>query len=449
MSTAVPRLSIARVQSPPEGARRAGTLPAGSTHGGSGKGFHELLRQMRSRTAPAAGSSRTEGKSLPPELSRAGLRGKKVMPAKKIGPGGLPGVYFLNGTVAFSSVTAAGNRDVESGYDAGRGGRRDSFSREGGAKQRPSVVAATAPEASDRVAEEVTNSWKRRLLTPATVNFDVAPAPVPSSVRKSTVSSGPGRGKAADSTLALPRVGGVGQGLTLPPLAALPPAAAVGEGKNVKPGRPERAVVTVLREMERSRDPRDAAATKKTSTHRLGPVTRRKGESSQGLPTVLTQFMSALSIPKPVATGKTYGAALAGSSRFTKAIGQHLLIMVGQNQHEAILSLDPPHLGHLQVHLSTTRQNLNALFVSPYPDVRQALEAALPALRQALAQQGVALAGAFVADGGRRDASSDGNTRRFIRALPLPGVTGPGAVEFTSYPGMGNRAARGIINTYV
>ena len=373
-----------------------------------------------------------------------GLQGKKVTPDKVLKPGLLPGVHFLNSVAVFPPAVAAPRQD------AGRGGRRYSAPKGGGPEQRLSVaVATTAQDAPDRVAVDVTNGGKRGLPKPVTANFDEARALPSRSVREPSASATAGREKFGGLPLALPRAAGAQRSLTMPPIAALPPPTPAGEKVSGKPRGQEGVVATALREMERSRNPRDVEAAKKVSAQRLDPVPQKKGESPQGLPSGLTQFISVVSVPEPAASGKTYGEVLAGHSHFAKAMGQHILLMLGQNRHEAILNLDPPHLGHLQIHLAAKQQNLNALFVSPNPDVRQALEAALPVLRQALAQQGVALAGAFVADGGRRHSPSDENARRLVRSFPLPGVTGLGAVGSGSYPGIGNRMVRGIINTYV
>jgi len=93
--------------------------------------------------------------------------------------------------------------------------------------------------------------------------------------------------------------------------------------------------------------------------------------------------------------------------QFGNMLGKQLMTMLSNGNQQAILHLDPPQLGPLQVHLSTRQYNVSAWFVSAHADVRQALEAGMPALRYALAQQGVALTGGFIADQGQRQSFGD------------------------------------------
>ncbi len=93
--------------------------------------------------------------------------------------------------------------------------------------------------------------------------------------------------------------------------------------------------------------------------------------------------------------------------QFGSMLGKQLMTMLSNGNQQAVLHLDPPQLGPLQVHLSTQQYNVSAWFISAHADVRQALEAGMPALRYALAQQGVALAGGFIADQGQRQSFGD------------------------------------------
>lgn len=139
--------------------------------------------------------------------------------------------------------------------------------------------------------------------------------------------------------------------------------------------------------------------------------------------------------------------------QFADALNHQMLIMVTQGQQHAVLSLNPPALGQLHVHLSLNQQNLNALFVTPHPDVRQALEAAMPGLRQMLGQQGLSLGGAFVAaDGntgtGQTNQNSGKQTSRRGK-VTLAGATS-GVEMDLSLPSRAHTASMtGIINTYI
>ncbi len=78
--------------------------------------------------------------------------------------------------------------------------------------------------------------------------------------------------------------------------------------------------------------------------------------------------------------------------------------MVSQQQQVAELTLNPPDLGPLQVVLSISNDEASATFVSQHADVRQALEAALPRLKEMMAESGITLNSATVSQEGARSA---------------------------------------------
>jgi flagellar hook-length control protein FliK len=79
--------------------------------------------------------------------------------------------------------------------------------------------------------------------------------------------------------------------------------------------------------------------------------------------------------------------------------------MVSQQHQLAELNLNPPDLGPLQVVLSVNNDQASAAFVSQNPEVRQALEAALPRLKEMMAESGINLGNATVSDQGSRQQS--------------------------------------------
>ncbi|MGV8900078.1 MAG: flagellar hook-length control protein FliK [Burkholderiaceae bacterium] len=85
-----------------------------------------------------------------------------------------------------------------------------------------------------------------------------------------------------------------------------------------------------------------------------------------------------------------------GSSAWNQTLGQKITLMVGATQQTATLSLNPPDLGPLQVILNITKDSADATFIAAQPEVRQALEAALPRLREMMQEAGIALGQANV-----------------------------------------------------
>lgn len=88
-----------------------------------------------------------------------------------------------------------------------------------------------------------------------------------------------------------------------------------------------------------------------------------------------------------------------GTSGWDQALGQKVVWMVAGAQQSASLTLNPPDLGPLQVVLNVTNSQATANFFSTQPEVRQALEAALPRLREMLGDAGIQLGQANVSAG--------------------------------------------------
>lgn len=98
-----------------------------------------------------------------------------------------------------------------------------------------------------------------------------------------------------------------------------------------------------------------------------------------------------------------------GDPGWDEALGQHVVRIAGRSE-QAELHLNPPHLGPVDVTLSVADDRVTIDFVAQQPAVREAIEAALPALRTALAENGIELAQTTVsaeAFTGERDARPD------------------------------------------
>jgi flagellar hook-length control protein FliK len=86
----------------------------------------------------------------------------------------------------------------------------------------------------------------------------------------------------------------------------------------------------------------------------------------------------------------------ATSPRWHEDLGNKVSILVGKAASSAELVLSPPHLGRVEVQLSVSGDQTTATFVAATPAVREALEQALPKLREFLADSGINLASASV-----------------------------------------------------
>lgn len=114
------------------------------------------------------------------------------------------------------------------------------------------------------------------------------------------------------------------------------------------------------------------------------------------------------------------------SSAWDKAVGQKVIWMVGASMQSAELTLNPPDLGPLQIVLNVTNDQANATFISAHPDVREALEASLPKLRQMMDDAGVQLSGFSV----NAEASNQGQQgREFRQTNPSTSIARNGGSE--------------------
>lgn len=84
-------------------------------------------------------------------------------------------------------------------------------------------------------------------------------------------------------------------------------------------------------------------------------------------------------------------APRVGSAEWGGAVGEKVVWMANQGHQVAELHLNPPNLGPLEVRLTISNDQASALFVSHHSAVREAIETALPRLREMLADNGIML----------------------------------------------------------
>ncbi|TFW32088.1 flagellar hook-length control protein FliK [Massilia horti] len=103
--------------------------------------------------------------------------------------------------------------------------------------------------------------------------------------------------------------------------------------------------------------------------------------------------------------------ARVGSAAWDQQVGQKIVWMVAGEEQSASLTLNPPDLGPLKVVLSVTNDQASVAFSANQLEVRQALENALPRLREMMSESGIALGNATVDAGmpDQRQAQDDGS----------------------------------------
>lgn len=138
-----------------------------------------------------------------------------------------------------------------------------------------------------------------------------------------------------------------------------------------------------------------------------------------------------------------------GSAGWDNALGQKIVWMVSQQQQVAELSLNPPDLGPLQIVLTVDNDQASAMFVSNNADVRQALEAALPRLKEMMADSGISLGNTTISSGNsQQGAFTEGFERRNHSGAHYAGGSGSANTSDSDRSSLANINVRGLVDTF-
>lgn len=178
--------------------------------------------------------------------------------------------------------------------------------------------------------------------------------------------------------------------------------------------------------------------------------TGAKDTQSSEFNTVLQQLTPAsqAAARSAQATPQAHLAPRVGTQGWDQALGQRMVWMANGAEQSASLTLNPPELGPLQVTLNVSNSQATASFLAPHADVRQALEAALPKLREMLGEVGIQLDQASVGQGSAQQQSefarsgSDGDSSAGSR-----GTSEPAPVE-TSVVSRRISSGNGLVDTF-
>ena len=141
-------------------------------------------------------------------------------------------------------------------------------------------------------------------------------------------------------------------------------------------------------------------------------------------------------------------AARVGTPAWDNQVGQKIVWMLAGQEQSATLTLNPPDMGPMQVVLSVTNDQATVTFSANQLEVRQALENAMPKLREMMSESGIALGNATVDAGtsDQRQAQGDQPGRAGSRA----GAKG-GPVDVAEHqPGRPTRSGGlpGMVDTF-
>jgi len=144
-----------------------------------------------------------------------------------------------------------------------------------------------------------------------------------------------------------------------------------------------------------------AAATKSTEGSNFADILKPEtaAQAATGVSAAALDTGRAPQATRPYADMNTATATVAlpvGSNGWSDAVVDKVMWFSANQLSNAEIKLNPPDLGPLQVRISTQHDQASVVFSSPHAAVRDALDQALPRLRDMLGGQGIQLSDASV-----------------------------------------------------
>lgn len=249
----------------------------------------------------------------------------------------------------------------------------------------------------------------------------------------------------------------------LPPGGSALPAKGEGEGRAglkflpakpltdslaVSAGQPE----AVAASTPQGKLLQEGAATRATLEAALGQLGRQAGTVS---PADAGTLASALPLAPPapgvtaapdVAARPALPAPVVTSPSFADAVSGRVQWLAQSGQQFARIDLNPAHLGPLEIHIQMDGDRAQVMFGAQHAVTREALETAVPRLREMLGQSGLQLVQVNVGQQGMGDPRQGG-----FSGMPGGGFTQRGAAEHGVSTGVSDVSAitrRGLVDDY-
>lgn len=183
-------------------------------------------------------------------------------------------------------------------------------------------------------------------------------------------------------------------------------------------------------------------------------------ETKQAIQPQASALQAAAAALAPAGAGNAQAAQAAasnqlnarvGSQGWDHQLGQKVVWMVNGGEQSATLTLNPPDLGPLQVVLSVSNDQASVAFTAAQPEVRQALEQALPKLRETMGEAGITLGNTSVSSGSQdqqqafAEMASGGRGRGVANGQNGNGVDGESSTQATPQV---RRSVLGAVDTF-
>lgn len=185
--------------------------------------------------------------------------------------------------------------------------------------------------------------------------------------------------------------------------AAAIPGTAAGAGAQVE-ARKDAAFTTMLDTMTATAAGKLAGADEKTAA--LAAAPQPNAATLAAMQTTATPLTPANVMPTQVTIDTP-----VSHDKWGDEFNQKITWLASSKEQSAELHLNPPQLGPMDVVLKVSGDQATALFTSPHAAVREAIEQALPKLREMMAENGIMLGNASVSDQAPRNRQNDGDSR--------------------------------------
>jgi flagellar hook-length control protein FliK len=137
-----------------------------------------------------------------------------------------------------------------------------------------------------------------------------------------------------------------------------------------------------------------------------------------------------------------------GAPGWDREVGNQVAWLAHQTGGKAELVLTPPQMGRIEVSLTVSGDQASASFVSANPVVREALEAALPRLREVLAEAGIQLGQAQVGAENMRQSAQQEKNGDNPAADHAPGSIAAMQAAGHALPAAGLKIGRGLVDVF-
>lgn len=165
--------------------------------------------------------------------------------------------------------------------------------------------------------------------------------------------------------------------------------------------------------------------------------------------TLAAQAAAARPMQQESATAAPQISVPLQDGRWAQDFSEKVVWLARNDQQTAQISINPPQLGPMQITLNLAGDQVSAIFASPHAEVRQAIQDAMPQLREMLAGAGINLGQANVGaqlpqqNSGTPQQSSDSSRFGSDNAI-LHGDSGHGA----NSPPQPVRSGRGMVDLF-